>query len=160
VVLSGWSRHDEEERTHREHDKLLAAILRAGLECAGLDANESPCLRHLENPDLLPEFPRPRQFVHPLRRLAERERPRSLLEWLDELTRRSQKGPAPDLRNASVMQLIGYYCFGDGCAREDIAEALARSTIVIARSNATKQSPSALAPDGGRLPRRPAGSSQ
>jgi hypothetical protein len=52
--------------------------------------------------------------VHPLRRLAERRRPRALIEELCDLTRRYRGSPAPDLRNASVMQLVGYYCFGPG----------------------------------------------
>ena len=112
-ILRGWSQDDESERTRREHNKLLAMMLRAGLECAGVDPNEAASLCRLEEPQ-----PQPKPFIHPLRRLAERERPRTLLEVLDELTRRYQKGRPPDLRNASVMQLIGYYCFGDGTARE------------------------------------------
>jgi hypothetical protein len=51
--------------------------------------------------------------VYPLRRLGER-RPRPLIELLCDLIRRYHGPPAPDLRNASVMRLIGYYCFGPG----------------------------------------------
>lgn len=110
-VLRSWSRDAEREEKKRQLDRTMAAFLRAGLERAGLDPNESPCLRDLENP---PAWRQPRPFVHPLRRLAERQRPRTLLEALHDMTRRYQDGRAPNLRQASVMQLIGYYCFGDG----------------------------------------------
>jgi hypothetical protein len=70
-----------------------------------------------------PPEPQPQPFVHPLRRVAERQRPRTLLDALYDMTRRFHQGPAPNLRQASAMQLIGYYCFGDGCAREMPPEA-------------------------------------
>lgn len=114
AVLRGWTADAEAQRNADERRELLAAVLRAGLEQAGLDPNESNCLRSLEHPKEAPECLRPRPFVHPLRRLAERQRPRTLLEALHDMTRRYHSGPAPDLRHASVMQLIGYYCFGDG----------------------------------------------
>jgi hypothetical protein len=41
-----------------------------------------------------------------------------LIELLCDLTRRYHGPPVPDLRTASVMQLIGYYGFGEGAARE------------------------------------------
>ena len=110
-VLRSWSRDAGQEQKRRELNRTMAAFLRAGLEHAGLDPSESPCLRHLEDP---PAWMRPRPFVHPLRRLAERQRPRSLLDVLHDMTRRYQDGCAPNLRQASVMQLIGYYCFGEG----------------------------------------------
>jgi len=113
AALGAWSRDGERERKDRKRRALLASMLRAGLECAGVDPNEAAALRHLETPE-----PPPKPFVHPLRRLAERQRPRSLVEVLDAMTRRYHKAPAPDLRQASTMQLIGYYCFGDGAARE------------------------------------------
>jgi hypothetical protein len=63
---------------------------------------------------------RRRPFVHPLRRVAERHRPRSLIELLFEETRRFHHAQEPpDLRQASTYQLIGYYCFGDGAARNE-----------------------------------------
>ncbi|HWD57208.1 MAG TPA: hypothetical protein VG308_02950 [Stellaceae bacterium] len=113
AMLHAWSA--ERRRENREHKRhlVLAAMLRGGLQCAGIDPGEAPALRRLETPE-----PPPRRFVHPLRRLAERRRPRPLIEVLDALTARYHKGPAPDLHQASAMQLIGYYCFGDGAARE------------------------------------------
>lgn len=110
-VLRGWSRDAEQESQTRERHKILAVFLRAGLEHAGLDPGEAACLRNFEDP---PAWMRPRPFIHPLRRLAERQRPRSMLEVLYDMTRRYHDGRAPDLRQASVMQLIGYYCFGEG----------------------------------------------
>ena len=62
-ALRGWSRDAERESQEREHHKILAALLRGGLEHAGLDPSESPALRDLENP---PAWRRPRPFVHPL----------------------------------------------------------------------------------------------
>ena len=113
--LRAWSSDGERERKERERKGLLAAVLRAGLECAGVDPGESSALRRLEDPDDgLPLFMRPRPFVHPLRRLAQRQRPITLLEALDDETKRYREGPAPNLRQASTMQLIGYYCFGAG----------------------------------------------
>ena len=115
AVLRGWSDASEREQEAAKRHAVLAVFLRAGLEHAGVDPDEAASLRHLEDP---PAHLRPRPFVHPLRRLAERQRPRTLLDALYDMTRRYHKGRAPDLRQASVMQLIGYYCFGDGTARE------------------------------------------
>src|SRR5580698_7019424 len=103
-ALRGWSRDAERESQEREHHKILAALLRGGLEHAGLDPSESPALRDLENP---PAWRRPRPFVHPLRRLAERQRPRTLLEALYDITKRYHDGRPPDLRRDSAMHLIG-----------------------------------------------------
>lgn len=113
AVLRVWTDDGEREREGREHRAILASVLRGGLECAGVDPDEASALRHLETPE-----PAPDPFVHPLRRLAQQQRPRTLLDVLHDLTRRYHKGPAPNLRQASAMQLIGYYCFGDGAARE------------------------------------------
>jgi len=112
AMLRGWSADSEREQQERERHEILASFLRAGLEHAGIDPAEAATLRDLEAPP--PESMRPRPFVHPLRRLAERQRPRPLIEWLYEMTRRYHHGRPPNLRQASVMQLIGYYCFGDG----------------------------------------------
>jgi len=109
AVLGAWTLDSEEERARRETSAALAAMLRAALAHAGLDPDEAASLRGLEAPE--PSRP---PFVHPLRRLGERQRPRSLIELLCDLTRRYHAPPAPDLRSASVMQLIGYYCFGPG----------------------------------------------
>jgi len=53
--LAAWlgasSRDPEHERGQRERRELLAAILRAGLESAGVDPDEASSLRHLEDPD-------------------------------------------------------------------------------------------------------------
>jgi len=118
--LGAWSRDPEHERGQRERHELLAAFLRAGLERAGVDPNEAVSLRHLEDPDWPPSFMRPRPFVHPLRRVAERQRPRSLIELLFEETRRyHHTRTPPNLSQASTYQLIGYYCFGDGAARDE-----------------------------------------
>jgi hypothetical protein len=118
--LRAWSSDPEQERRERERRELLAAILRAGLECAGVDPNEAASLRHLEDPDWPPSFMRPRPFIHPLRRVADRHRPRSLIEQLFEETRRyHHPQEPPDLRQASTYELIGYYCFGDGAARDE-----------------------------------------
>jgi hypothetical protein len=113
AVLGAWSHAGEEERERRERHAVLAAMLRGALVHAGLDPDEAASLRHLEAPE-----PPPPPVVHPLRRVAERRRPRPLIEVLCDLTRRYHGPPAPNLRNASVMQLIGYYCFGEGTARE------------------------------------------
>ena len=109
ATLRVWSGDGEQERKRREMNQAMAAILRAGLECAGVDPDEASALRHLE----APEPPR-KPFAHPLRRLAERQRPRTFIEALNEATKRYHGGPAPDLHQASAMQLIGYYCFGAG----------------------------------------------
>jgi hypothetical protein len=114
AMLRAWSREGERERKARARGAVLASMLRAGLECAGVDPGEALALRHLEEPDEERPFIRPRPFVHPLRRLAERQRPRPLIEALEAATKRYQQGPAPDPRRASAMQLIGYYCFGPG----------------------------------------------
>src|ERR1700722_2055282 len=96
----------------------MAAFLRAGLEHAGVDPNEAASLRHLEDPDSRP-FTRRQPFIHPLRRVAEQHRPRNLIELLFAQTQRYHHAPEPpDLRHASTYQLIGYYCFGDGAARD------------------------------------------
>jgi hypothetical protein len=121
--LAAWLRassHDpEQERRGRKRRELLAAILRAGLEHAGVDPSGAAALRHLEDPNWPPPFLRPRPFVHPLRRVAERQRPRNLIETLFDETRRYHHARMPpDLRQASTYELIGYYCFGDGAARD------------------------------------------
>ena len=117
AMLRAWSRDGERERESRERRAVLASMLRAGLECAGVDPSEASALRHLETPE-----PPPAPFVHPLRRLADRRRPRPLIEVLDAMTKRYHKGPAPGLHQASAMQLIGYYCFGPG-SRDHAARA-------------------------------------
>jgi hypothetical protein len=109
AVLGAWALDSEKERARRETSAVLALMLRAALVHAGLDPNEAASLQHLEASE-----PPPPPAVHPLRRLGERRRPRPLIELLCDLTRRYHGPPAPDLRNASVMQLIGYYCFGPG----------------------------------------------
>ena len=109
ATLEAWAGDREEEREAREQRETIAALLRAGLEQAGLDPDESASLRHIETPE-----PPSRPSVHPLRRLAEQERPLTLGEALFDMTRRFHRGPAPDLRGASVMELIGYYVFGAG----------------------------------------------
>jgi hypothetical protein len=118
AALRVWKHDPERERRRREYRATLAAILRAGLKCAGVDPDEAASLRHLEDPDWPPAWMRPRRFVHPLRRIAERQQPKSLLERLDEESKRYQGPPAPDLSQASVIHLIGYYCFGAGARRE------------------------------------------
>ena len=117
--LEAWLRASssdpEQQRRQRE---LLAAFLRAGLERAGVDPDEAASLRHLEDPNWPPSFMRPRPFIHPLRRVAERHRPRTLIEQLFEETRRYHHARTPpNLSQASTYELIGYYCFGDGAAR-------------------------------------------
>ena len=112
ATLEAWAADGEEEREAREQRETIAALLRAGLEQAGLDPDESPSLRHIETPE-----PPRRPSVHPLRRLAEQERQErelTLGEALYDMTRRHHRGPPPDLRHASVMELIGYYVFGAG----------------------------------------------
>jgi hypothetical protein len=127
--LGAWSHDPERERRQCERRALLAAFLRAGLEHAGVDPEEAASLRHLEDRNWPPSFMRPRPFTHPLRRVAERHRPRNLIEQLFEETRRYHRAQAPpDLRQASTYELIGYYCFGDGAARDEApAEPAART---------------------------------
>lgn len=108
AVLRGWSGETERIAGQQQQRKLVAEIARAGLRAAGIDPDTATMVRRLDEPE-----PAPRH-VHPLHRLAERQRPRTLLEALDEMTSRYHNGRPPDLRQASVMQLIGYYCFGDG----------------------------------------------
>jgi hypothetical protein len=114
-VLRAWSRDPETEHRERARREAIAGLLRAGLVRAGVDPDEAAALRHLEDPNWPSPFRRPPAFVNPLRRLAERTRPRSLVELLCEASRRYQQS-RPDLREASPLQLIGYYCFGDGAA--------------------------------------------
>jgi hypothetical protein len=113
AVLAAWALDSEEQHERRETNAVLAAMLRGALVHAGLDPNEATSLRRLEAPEP-PRSP----FAHRLRRLGERRRPRPLIELLCDLTRRYHGPPVPDLRTASVMQLIGYYGFGEGAARE------------------------------------------
>ena len=94
AVLRGWSVDPERERGAAERRKVLAVFLRAGLERAGVDPGEAASLRHLEAPEP-PAFLRPRPFVHPLRRLAERQRPRTLIEALHETTAATTQGGRP-----------------------------------------------------------------
>jgi hypothetical protein len=118
--LGAWSRDLEQERRERERRELLAAFLRAGLEHAGVDPDEAVSLRYLEDPDWPPLFLRPRPFIHPLRRVADRHRPRNLIELLFEETRRYHHSrEPPNLRQASTYELIGNYCFGDGAASDE-----------------------------------------
>ena len=120
--LRASSRDPEQQRRQRDRRELLAAFLRAGLERAGVDPGEAASLRHLEDPDWPPFFLRRRPFVHPLRRVAERHRPRNLIETLFAETRRYRHArEPPNLRQASTYQLIGYYCFGDGAVRDAAA---------------------------------------
>src|SRR5215469_2854170 len=56
AVLHAWSTAAEQEQRAREHRETLAAVLRAGLESAGVDPDESTSLRHLEDPDWPPPF--------------------------------------------------------------------------------------------------------
>jgi hypothetical protein len=126
--LAAWlrasSRDPEQQRRQRDRRELLAAFLRAGLERAGVDPDEAASLRHLEDPDWPPFIMRRQPFVHPLRRVADRHRPRNLIETLFAETRRYHHArEPPNLRQASTYQLIGYYCFGDGAVRDE-----ARST--------------------------------
>jgi hypothetical protein len=110
AVLNAWSGNDERQRRQRETHKVLAAMLRAGLESAGIDPDEVSALRRLETPEPAPPS------EHPLRRLAQRQQPRTFLDVICDLTRRFHTMP-PDLHGASAAHLIGYYCFGDGAAR-------------------------------------------
>ena len=111
--LNAWKEDAEEERERRETRPVIASLLRASLVHAGVDPDEATALRRLEAPE-----PEPAPFIHPLRRLA--KRPRTLLDALDAMTepyrRRPRRAP-PDLRHASVIELLAYYCFGDD-ARE------------------------------------------
>src|SRR5258708_7867620 len=109
AVLCAWSRDPEQERGQRRRCGPLAANLRAGLERAGVDPNQASSLRHLEDPSWSPLFMRRQPFVHPLRRVAERHRPRSLIDKLFEETRRFHHAQEPpNLRRASTYELIGY----------------------------------------------------
>ena len=123
--LRAVSRDPERERRKRERTKLLAAFLRAGLERAGVDPNEASALRRLEDPNWRwPPFLMRRPFIHPLRRVAERQRPRSLIDKLFEETRRYHHATEPpNLDQASTYQLIGYYCFGRGSQNHAAREA-------------------------------------
>lgn len=129
--LGAWSRDPERERRQARQRELLAAILRAGLECAGIDPNEAASLRNLEDPDWPPSFLRRRPFIHPLRRVAERHRPRNLIEHLFAETRRYHHSrEPPNLGQASTYQLIGYYCFGDGAARGETPSVIDTKDVI------------------------------
>lgn len=107
AILRGWSGETERAAEQRKGRALIAAMARAGLTAAGLDPDAAVMLRDLEAPK-----PEPR-YVHPLRRVAA-TRSQTLLDYLREITARFQHGKPPDLAHASVMHIVGYYCFGDG----------------------------------------------
>ena len=107
--LAGWQDDPERSAEARERRAMLAALLRAGLQRAGLDPGEAAALRRLEAPEPPPPF------IHPLRRLAQRRR-RSPVDTLEAMTARFHRGPPPKLSDASAMHLVGYYCFGLGRA--------------------------------------------
>ncbi len=110
-ILRAWSGETERAAKRQEGRKLIAMMARAGLAAAGIDPGTAVTLRDLD----APEPARPQ--VHPLRRAAQRSQ-QTLLDFLRETTARYHHGRPPDLAQASPMQIVGYYCFGDGTARE------------------------------------------
>jgi hypothetical protein len=104
-IVDGWREELEHQRDLQAGRKVIAALIRAGLERAGLDPAEAVTLRRYEALEPLPP-PRPpllrrvdpRQvFVEKMRALAERMR-----------------GDPPSLSDASPAELFAYYCLGDG----------------------------------------------
>jgi hypothetical protein len=83
--------------------RRIAALIREGLERAGIDPALAPQLRQLEAPEPPParsswQRPDPREaFFDKLRILAERLR-----------------GHPPPLATAAPIALLAYYCFGEG----------------------------------------------
>jgi hypothetical protein len=104
--VAAWRRgHEEtaeEERALHEGRQTVAAMIREGIEHAGLDPDASPTLRRLEA--MKPPAPPPRRRVEP-------DEP--FLAEIHRLVARL-RGRPPDLANASPMALLAYYCFGDG----------------------------------------------
>ncbi len=103
--LKGWAQEEEAARRRREAGPIIARLLRGALRRAGVDPDAAAALRRLEAPAAEPP-----RFIHPLRRRA--ERPRTLLEALAAMTeayRRRQPPSPPDLRQASVVELLAYY---------------------------------------------------
>ena len=106
--IAAWlrARADAAERA-RESDRArekIAALIRDGLERAGLDPAEAAGLRRLA----VPEPPRP---------TPTRRRPDPAEAFLDRLRALAARmtGPPP-LATASRAELRAYYCCGDGAA--------------------------------------------
>jgi hypothetical protein len=85
--------------------KVIAALIRAGLERAGVDPAEAVTLRRYEALEPLPP-PRPPS----LRRVDPRQ---AFIEKMQALAER-MRGHPPSLANASPAELFAYYCLGDG----------------------------------------------
>lgn len=99
-----WAAEVEENREAHEARKAVAALIRAGLERAGLDPAQAPSLRRLER---LAPPPAPRA---PWRRLDPADAFLAKVRALAERLR----GHPPPLATASPAQLLAYYCFGEG----------------------------------------------
>jgi hypothetical protein len=92
-------------RRQRRARKRIAALIRVGLERAGIDQAAAKTLRRFEAPERPPRSswrrPDPREaFLEKLRVLAERLR-----------------GHPPPPATASPIVLLAYYCFGEGATK-------------------------------------------
>ena len=107
-TVNGWIEEARRERDLCAGRKVIAAMIRAGLERAGLDPAQAATLRRYEALEPLPP-----QRPPMLRRVDPRQ---AFAEKMQALARR-MRGHPPALASASAAELLAYYCFGDG-ARE------------------------------------------
>ena len=107
AIVNGWAEEARRERDLQAGRKIIAALIRTGLERAGLDPAQAVTLRRYEALKPPPAPP------SPLRRIDPREAFVARIEALADRMR----GRPPDLANASPAELLAYYCLGDG-ARE------------------------------------------
>ena len=96
----------DQERDVLRARKIVAKAIRAGLTQAGIDPNDAPALRRLEQPE---PMPRADTAGWP----AGGDGPRDIFyRRLAALARRYREKP-PDLANASPAMLFAAYCFGE-----------------------------------------------
>lgn len=104
AVVNGWIDEARRERQLQNARKVIASLIRDGLERAGLDPQEAVTLRRYEA--IKPSPPPP----PPWRRVDPRE---AFVAEMQALAER-MRGHPPNLASASPAMLLAYYCFGEG----------------------------------------------
>lgn len=104
AVVNGWIDEARRERQLHKGRKVIASLIREGLERAGLDPADAVTLRSYEAFEPTPPPP------PPWRRIDPREAFVAEIEALAERMR----GRPPNLASASPAMLLAYYCFGEG----------------------------------------------
>jgi hypothetical protein len=103
-TVNGWIEEARRERELCAGRKVIAEMIRAGLERAGLDPAQAVTLQRYDALEPLPA-PRPPQ----LRRIDPRQ---AFAERMQALARR-MRGHPPALSDASPAELLAYYCFAE-----------------------------------------------